>query len=101
MTSKTSKQGSGRVARALEIYRSIAACNEYIARSNDVHALTAALMLPCYQAEFGSLALELTHVEENELRSVLRRIRDSELALQERASAAIACESSVAADGAG
>ncbi|CAN7664178.1 hypothetical protein LJR084_005295 [Variovorax sp. LjRoot84] len=101
MTSKTSKQASGRVARALEIYRSIAACNAYIARGNDVHALTAVLMLPCYQAEFGSLALELTHVEEYELRSVLRRIRNSELALQERASAAIACESSVAADGAG
>ena len=71
MTSKS----SGRVAQALEIYRSIAACNESMARSNDVHALTAALMLPCYQAQFGRLALELTQVEENELRSVLRRTR--------------------------
>jgi hypothetical protein len=95
------KQPSGRVAQALEIYRSIVACNECIARNNDVHALTAALMLPCYRAEFASLALELTHVEENELRSVLRRIRDSEPALQDRAPAASTCESSVAADGTG
>ncbi|GAC1607252.1 MAG: hypothetical protein NVS3B2_16100 [Ramlibacter sp.] len=63
---------SGRVARALEIHRSIAACHAYMARSDSVHALTAALMLPCYQAEFRSLALELTPVEDNELRSVLR-----------------------------
>ena len=57
-----------RVAQALGIYQSIAACNERLARGNDVHALTAALMLPCYQAEFRRLASELTHAEQDELR---------------------------------
>lgn len=61
----------GRAAHAMEILRSIALCNAYIERGNDVHALTAALMLPCYQAEFRSLALELNEVEERELRAVL------------------------------
>ena len=65
------KQARGRVALALEIRKSIAACNEHLARGNDVHALTAALMLPCYLAEFRSLVLGLTEMEENELRSVL------------------------------
>ena len=63
-----------RVAQALGIYRSIAACNERLARGNDVHALTAALMLPCYQAAFRRLASELTHPEQDELSSVLRRM---------------------------
>lgn len=87
MTSKRSKDGpsghlalqhincdaqpSGRVAQALEIHRSIASCIGYLTRSDDVHALTAALMLPCYQAEFCRLAREFTRAEENELRSVL------------------------------
>lgn len=57
-----------RVAQALGIYKSIAACNERLARGNDVHALTAALMLPCYQAEFRRLASELSHAEQDELR---------------------------------
>jgi hypothetical protein len=65
------KQAPGRVALALEIHESIAACNEYLARGNDVHALTAALMLPCYVAEFRSLVVGLTEAEENELRSAL------------------------------
>lgn len=73
----------GRVAQALDIYRSIVACHEYRARRNDVHALTAGLMLPCYQAEFGRLTLALTRVEESELRSALRRIRDAKLSMQE------------------
>jgi hypothetical protein len=80
-TSTVTRPSSGRVAQALAIYRSIAACNECIARGNDVHALTAALMLPCYQAGFRSLALELTPAEENALRSALRHIRDPEPAL--------------------
>lgn len=67
------EQAPGRVAQALEIHRSIALCNAYLERGNDVHALTAALMRPCYQAEFRSLVLKLTEVEESELRSVLTR----------------------------
>jgi len=63
-----------RIAQALGIYRSIAACNERLARSNDVHALTAALMLPCYQAEFRRLARDLSHAEQDELSFVLRRM---------------------------
>ena len=57
-----------RVAQALGIYESIAACNQRLARGNDVHALTAALMLPCYQAEFMRLASELSPAEQDELR---------------------------------
>ena len=83
------KPSSDRVAQALEIYGSIAACNDYLTRSNDVHALTAVLMLPCYRAQFERLALQLTRAEENELMSVLRQIANSELAGQERASGAI------------
>jgi hypothetical protein len=80
-TSTVTRPPSGRVAQALEIYRSIAACNECVARGNDAHALTAAWMLPCYQAGFRSLARELTPVEESALRSALRHIRDPEPAL--------------------
>ncbi|BEP47361.1 MULTISPECIES: hypothetical protein [Variovorax] len=62
-----------RVAQALGIYRSIAACNERLARGNDVHALTAALMLPCYHAEFRRVASELNHSEQDELGAALER----------------------------
>ena len=61
----------GRAKHAMQILRSIALCNAYIERGNDVHALTAALMLPCYQAEFRSLALEMNEVEGRELRAGL------------------------------
>ena len=70
------RESSVRVSEALEIYQSIVACHEYRARRDDVHALTAGLMLPCYQAEFERLALGLSGAEESELRSALRRIRD-------------------------
>lgn len=63
------KPPSPRVAQALDIHRSIAACHDYLARSNDVHALTAALMLPCYRAELGRL--QLKPAEEHELKSAL------------------------------
>ena len=69
-------QPSGRVAQAIEIYRSIASCNAYLARRDDVHALTATLMLPCYQAEFCRLARELTRVEQNELEFALGQFLD-------------------------
>ena len=85
-TNTATPQPAGRVAQALEIYRSIAACHAYIARNDDVHALTAALMLPCYQAGFRRLALALTPSEANALESSLRRIRNAEPALEERAS---------------
>ena len=59
------KPPSTRVARALEIHRSVGACNAHIARGGDsTHALTAALMLPCYKDEFRNLALVLTSDEE-------------------------------------
>ena len=63
---------SSRVAEAIGLYRSVVACEECIARGNDVHALTAALMLPCYRAEFMRRVLELSPEEENELSSALR-----------------------------
>ncbi|MDR6858986.1 hypothetical protein [Variovorax guangxiensis] len=71
------KRAPDRVAQALDIYRSILACHEYRARRDGVHALTAGLMLPCYQAEFGRLTLELSRAEESELRFELRQIRES------------------------
>jgi hypothetical protein len=64
----SSNSRNDRVAQALGIYRSIAACNEHLARRGDVHALTAALMLPCYQAEFRRLANDLSPAEQDELR---------------------------------
>ena len=67
---------SARVAQALDIHRSIAACNDYLARSNDVHALTAALMLPCYRAELHRLQLD--RAEERELASALGQITGSD-----------------------
>lgn len=61
------------VAQALAIYRSIAACHAHIANnsSSNAYALTAALMLPCYQSSFRELALALTLEEERELRYAL------------------------------
>jgi hypothetical protein len=69
----TSEQqtSSGRVAQALEIHRSIAACSDRLTRNDDVHALTAALMLPCYQAQLGRLARAMNPVEQSELMSLL------------------------------
>jgi len=61
-----------RVAQAIGLYRSIAACDECIARGDDVHALTAALMLPCYKAQFMRVVLELGPQEEKELSSAIR-----------------------------
>ncbi|MDR6537122.1 hypothetical protein J2739_002895 [Variovorax soli] len=77
------KQASDRVAQALDVYRSIVACHEYRASHRDVHALTAGLMLPCYQAEFRRLTLEMSRMEEGQLRSALRRSRGVEHAVQE------------------
>ena len=71
MTQECSTTDS-RVAQAIGLYRSIAACDECIARGDDVHAITAALMLPCYQAEFMRVVLELGPKEENELSTALR-----------------------------
>lgn len=65
------KPSSDRVAQALDIHRSIEACHDHLARSSGVHTLTAALMLPCYRAEFGKLALQLTPAEARELRTLL------------------------------
>lgn len=73
MTRKSSTTDN-RVAQALGIYRSIAACDECIARGDGVHALTAALMLPCYRADFRRLVLELDPLEENELRLALQTL---------------------------
>lgn len=66
-----------RVERALDIYRSIAACNASISRGGDIHALTAALMLPCYRAEFEKLARQMTGAEEEALMSGLRVARSA------------------------
>ncbi|MDQ0084237.1 hypothetical protein J2W35_004605 [Variovorax boronicumulans] len=68
------------VAQALAIYRSIAACQAHIANnssSSSANALTAALMLPCYQSSFRELALALTLEEERELRYALDEFRNS------------------------
>ncbi|WP_440533467.1 hypothetical protein [Variovorax sp. YR566] len=67
------------VAQALAIYRSIAACHAHIANnsSSSANALTAALMLPCYQSSFRELALALTLEEERELRYALDEFRNS------------------------
>ncbi|CAN7582204.1 hypothetical protein [Variovorax paradoxus] len=64
-------QSSARVAEALQIHRSIAACHAHLARSDDAHALTATLMLPCYRAEFERLVLAMSAAETNELMSRL------------------------------
>jgi len=64
-------QPSDRVAQALQTHRSIAACHAYLARSDDAHALTATLMLPCYRAEFERLVLAMSAAETNELMSLL------------------------------
>jgi len=71
-------QPSALVAQALAIYRSIAACQAHIANnSSSANALTAALMLPCYQSSFRELALALTLEEERELRYALDEFRNS------------------------
>jgi hypothetical protein len=68
----TTKPPSTRVAHALEVHRGVAACNAHIALGSDsTHALTAALMLPCYKAEFRNLVLAMTSDEERELRYAL------------------------------
>ena len=72
----TSPTHPDRVAEALGIYRSIAACHARIARgNNDAHALTAALMLPCYEAGFRRLAGTLTPAEEATLGLAIRELR--------------------------
>lgn len=63
-----------RVRQALVIYRSIAACNRQLSRGSDVHALTAALMLPCYRAQFERLVRGLGPEEEQELMAGLRQV---------------------------
>jgi len=65
------QQPSSRVAQALGIHRSIAACHAYLARNDDVHALTAALMLPCYRTEFDRLSLAMSSAEKTALMSLL------------------------------
>lgn len=67
----TDPQPPGRVAQALAIHRNIAACGDHLERNNDVHALTAALMLPCYQAQLGRLARAMSAVEKRELIALL------------------------------
>lgn len=63
---------SAKVARALGIHRSVMACNAHIAIDREsTHALTAALMLPCYKAEFRNLVLAMSSDEERELRYAL------------------------------
>ncbi|MFV0673113.1 hypothetical protein [Variovorax sp. tm] len=66
------RRPSAKVARALEIHRSVMACNAHIAIDREsTHALTAALMLPCYKAEFRTLVLAMSSEEERELRYAL------------------------------
>ncbi|SFQ24141.1 hypothetical protein [Variovorax sp. 770b2] len=64
------------VERALAIHRSIAACHAHIARGDSVHAFTAALVLPCYQAEFLGLARLLDPAQQSELRTALQALRE-------------------------
>ena len=71
------RRPSAKVAHALEIHRSVMACNAHIAIDrNSTHALTAALMLPCYKAEFRTLVLAMTATEERELRYALDALCD-------------------------
>jgi hypothetical protein len=69
---------SAGVAQAIEVYRNVAACKARIAGggSGNVHALAAALMLPCYQAEFRMRAQALTPAEAGELRHALDAFGD-------------------------
>ena len=64
-------KSSARVAEALQIHRSISACHAHLAQSVGIHALTAALMLPCYRAEFERLVLAMSAAERNELMPLL------------------------------
>lgn len=61
---------------ALGIHRNIAACHAHIACGDGVHALTAALMLPCYQAEFRKLVQSLSSAQERELRTALEALQE-------------------------
>jgi len=66
------RRPSAKVARALEIHRGVMACNAQIGIDREsTHALTAALMLPCYKAEFRNLVLAMSSDEERELRYAL------------------------------
>ncbi|MDQ0016791.1 hypothetical protein J2W23_005199 [Variovorax boronicumulans] len=62
---------------ALGIHRNIAACHAHIACGGGVHALTAALMLPCYRAEFRKLVQSLSSAQERELRTALEALHES------------------------
>lgn len=64
------------VEHALGIHRNIAACHAHIARGDGVHALTAALMLPCYRAEFRKLVQSLSFAQESELRTALEALHE-------------------------
>lgn len=59
-------------ARALDMHRDIAACRAHIAHGQGIHALTAMLMLPCYEAGFRQLAQRLTSTQQSELRTALQ-----------------------------
>ena len=72
-----------RVQEALDVYRSIAACNGYLSRGDDVHSLTAAMMLPAYRVQFQQLALRLTPQEESKLMTGLRQIEPRSEGLQD------------------
>ena len=71
-----SPHGTALVECALGIHRNIAACHAHIARGDGVHALTAALMLPCYRAEFRKLVQSLSSVQERELRTALEALQE-------------------------
>lgn len=68
------KPSSDRVAQALDLCRSIAACRDHLVRGDDAHAGLAVLMLPCYQTQFGRLVLQLTRAEERALASALEQM---------------------------
>jgi hypothetical protein len=63
-----------RAQRALDLCRDIAACERYLTRTGDVHALTAAWMLPCYRAELAKLRLRLGPEEVKRLKAGLRQM---------------------------
>jgi len=66
-----------RAQRALDLCRDIAACELYLTRPGDVHALTAALMLPCYRAELERLRLRLGPEEVKRLKAGLGQMASS------------------------
>lgn len=67
-----------RAQRALDLCRDIAACKRYLMRAGDIHALTAALMLPCYLAELERLRLRLGPEEMKRLKEGLRQMASSQ-----------------------